>query len=320
MEKLDNVILVRCPECDTVSNFAKHKVGINPKRVKCPECGETLNLARRSSIPPEGLRNFEYVPLYPDMEENVSDFGILRESYSNLSSEDIPSTQPPAHRPDREGVPLKTFRQYFDENDPTWQEKKPDKLLSCTIGQITTLTRRAGKVAIAVVLLSVMLLVYVAYRNNWTLSSEGFPDQLDMALTGERPVKLPPAARKIEVTVDDRQTMLTKDGQMLVVVHGEVYNDGLTSQKGIMLRGRLVDPYGKVYAETVAPCGKLESYDAIMSTEKDVISERYRERSEYYNCQIKPNAIGRYQLIFDVVPNPTIPTDVDVRVVSTQYP
>ena len=60
--------------------------------------------------------------------------------------------------------------------------------------------------------------------------------------------------------------------------------------------------------------------DAIISTEKDVISERYRESSEYYNCQIKPNAIGRYQLIFDVVPNPTIPTDVDVRVVSAQYP
>ncbi|MCP4197389.1 MAG: hypothetical protein GY762_09585, partial [Proteobacteria bacterium] len=237
MENLEKVILVRCPECDTVSNFDKDAVGVDPKRVKCPECGETLNLARRSSIPPEGLRNFEYVPLPPDQEENISDFGILRESYNKLSQEDIPSTMPPASGTDSEIVPLKTFRQHFDENDPTWQEQRPAKLLCCTIGQITTFTRRAGQVAMAVVLVAAVLLVYVAYRNNWSLSSEGFPDQLDIALTGERPVKLPPAARQIEVTVDDRQTMFTKDGQMIVVVNGEVYNDGLTSRKDIMLRG-----------------------------------------------------------------------------------
>ncbi len=320
MEKLDNVVLVRCPECDTVSNFDKDKVGDKPKRVACPECGEALNLARRSSIPPEGLRNFEYVALPPEEEETVSDFGILRESYDQISPADTPTAHPPPDLTEKKTVSLKTFREYFDENDPSWQEQKPSKLLSSTIGQITAFTRVAGKIAMTVILVGVIAMVFVAYRNNWSLSSEGFPEQFAVAFSGQRPNKLPPAARQIEVTIDDRQTMFSRDGQMLVVVHGEVYNDGLTSRKEIVLRGRLVDARGNVYAETIAPCGKTESYENIISTEKDILSKRYQERSKLYNCQIKPHSIGRYQLIFDVVPNPAIETDVDVSVVSAKYP
>ena len=74
MQSVHDITLVRCPHCEATHNFKKDEIGTQPRRVLCTECGKNLIVARRDSVPPEGLKTFEFQEFAPESLERRSEF------------------------------------------------------------------------------------------------------------------------------------------------------------------------------------------------------------------------------------------------------
>lgn len=159
-----------------------------------------------------------------------------------------------------------------------------------------------GKVIFLVVVLLVGFLVFVAYRNGWTISIPALPDQIAFAFSGEEFEDLPAEARDIEAIIDRRRIIMNRDNIPFLVVQGEVTNNATVGRSKIIMRASLIDTVGDIRAQVRAPCGRLLDDSVIEATQKGSIEGHYRRGGAIYNCSVEGNGNTVFQLIFDEVP------------------
>ncbi|MCP4678143.1 MAG: hypothetical protein GY854_22040 [Deltaproteobacteria bacterium] len=345
-------ILISCPKCDTRYRFPKQNIGSKPMRMRCPKCKNTFTVARRDSIPPQGLQRFEYEDFSRESSHLPSEFGFLSKiptgATQALPSEEAevvqatrPATAPP-HKEEKAPIPTSVDEQsepvpppppqasaqavpsadvHFDENDTSWSSADPFDLGDYSMGEESAQSKIIGKVVTTALVLVVLFMLFVAYRNGWSISAPTLGSQIAFAFSGKEYEALPDEVKDLEATVEARDTVTAGDGRTLLLVSGRVHNNGPIARTHVVLRGRLMSAESEVRAEAKAPCGfTIESKDLKAAT-KGTISSLYRTGGKPVNCSIKGDSSGAYQLVFDDPPpdHASFPT-LEVMPVSARYP
>jgi hypothetical protein len=159
-----------------------------------------------------------------------------------------------------------------------------------------------GKVMTAIIVFVILFLVFVAWRNGWSISFTDLPGQISFAFSGESSDEIPDEARDIEATVGERHIVVADDKTTYLVVDGTVFNAASIGRDQVVLRGRLIDLAGEQRAEIRVPCGKVVEDPAIKLTAKGGITGHFRQGGTLYNCKIKPDGSTVFQLIFEDPP------------------
>ncbi len=345
-------ILISCPECDTRYRFPKQNIVAKPMRMRCPKCKHTFTVARRDSIPPQGLQKFEYEDFSRESSHLPSEFGFLSkiptgatEALPSEEAEVVQATRPASPPPPKEekaSIPTSVAERsapvpppppqasaqavpvaavHFDENDTSWSSADPLDLGDYSMGEESAQSKIVGKVVTTALVLIVLFMLFVAYRNGWSLSAPVLGSQIAFAFSGKEYEALPDEVKDLEATVEGRDTVTAGDGRTLLLVSGHVHNNGPTSRTHIMLRGRLLGAEGEVRAEAKAPCGFTIENTDLRAAAKGTISSLYRTGGKPVNCSVKGDASGAYQLVFDDPPkdHASLQT-LEVAPISARYP
>lgn len=168
-----------------------------------------------------------------------------------------------------------------------------------------------GILAVIVVALILMLLAYVALRNDGKLELDKLPEQVEVAIKAEEQAleeeERPREKAKVEpdrlqITLNKGYKLVIKDGNPILVVKGKVHNPGPSKRTRILLEGRVVDTDGNVQFKTRTPCGKWFSNRKLKRTKRGEFSKLFVRNKEYIDCSLAPERTTYFQMIFDDIP------------------
>ncbi|MBN2714833.1 MAG: zinc-ribbon domain-containing protein [Deltaproteobacteria bacterium] len=178
----------------------------------------------------------------------------------------------------------------------------------------------AGKIIFGVIVLLIVFLLFVAFRNGWSLSLSGLPEQIAFAFSSEALEDIPDEAKNIEATVVSKKVVTSPRGGYLIV-SGEVINNNPGSRSNVIVRGRLHDQKGDVRGEARMPCGHAVDEKVIRRTPPGSMNQHFMENGRPHNCQIGPNDNRIFQVVFDNLPaDYDAGFDVHIMVVSATAP
>ncbi len=276
----------------------------------------------------------EDIPLEPQPKTD----NLIKEVFDDTKKEPTPSGAPGDTPKNTEGdgeltsVPLPEIPlQLTNENQGSavpdiysasaWETEVPLDLTHFAVSDTQAHGQIMGKVVTLLIVAFSLFLVFVAYRNAWSLSLSDIHNQVGFAFSGEEMEELPDAVEGLETTLEDRRLILRKNKRPLLVVTGKVFNNTLTTRTHIVLRGRLVDDRGKIRLQTRIPCNKLIKDTKIKRARKGSIKKYYRTKGKLHNCSIKGEQNGVYQLIFENLPRDFDETfNVKIKPFSARYP
>jgi hypothetical protein len=179
----------------------------------------------------------------------------------------------------------------------------------------TSTGQTVGKLMTAIVVLVVIFFVFVAWRNDWSISLGDLPTQIDIAFSGGETDAIPDEAKDIDVMVTERRLVIAEDKATYLAVTGTVFNNASVGRNQVVLRGRLIDLTGELSDEARGPCGKIVEDDAIKATAKGAIGGHFRSGGTFDDCVIKSQGENVFQLIFENVPLDYSP-DFTVEVIA----
>ncbi|NLN63514.1 MAG: hypothetical protein GX146_11640 [Myxococcales bacterium] len=217
----------------------------------------------------------------------------------------VPQQTPPAAA--QAAPPRSSVDMFGGGARPSWEDEAPLDLGEYTlhhgIAPQATGNQRAGKVVFAVLLLVMIFLIFVTWRNDWNLSPLDLPDQVAFAFSGEAKESLPKAVKNIEAFVLKSAVVVDAQNKSLLSVTGDVYNNNPTARAHILLRGRLRDTAGKVRAETRLPCGRAYDNLALRNRKTASVRDLFLVDGVLYDCQISAQSSTLFQLVFDDLPD-----------------
>ncbi|MCP4606885.1 MAG: hypothetical protein GY847_41315 [Proteobacteria bacterium] len=190
----------------------------------------------------------------------------------------------------------------YNNGASAWETEAPLDLESFAIENTTPTSQRIGKVMTAFVVLVAAFLIFVAYRNGWSLSFDSFQNQVVSAFSGGDIENLPPEVDSLEVTLDEHRILLRKKKAPLLLATGKVFNNSRVMLTHIVLRGRLFDAGGEIRSETRAPCNKFFKDSRLKRMGKGEIRRFYRKKGKLFNCSIRGETSTIYQLVFENLP------------------
>jgi predicted Zn finger-like uncharacterized protein len=327
-------MIVKCPQCTIGYSIPENLITDKPRKMRCSRCKNVFTLMRRQDRAPAGYEEFtgqQHLPQeFAFLKSKAAEEAPLAEPQpepqndgEDITSEImIPETdEPGAAVPEAEAAPREPAERpapaapvssaYYAARGaaaPTresWEEEMPLELSGYTI-PFETQSRGAqafGKLIFAIGALFVLLLVFVLFRNDWSLSFDELGSQVAFAFSGEKSERISDEARGLDVVVTARTLVKASSGEKYLVVTGDVFNRGFTGAGRIVLRGRLVGGAEDVRAEVRAPCGRTIDSETLKLTPKGAMSGHFRSKTgELYNCVISANGSTAFQLVFDDVP------------------
>ncbi len=326
-------MIIRCPQCSARYKIPDSSIGANPRKLRCAKCQKAFIVARRVSIPPGGFDDFDYEELTTrESSSQPDEFAFLtRTSLAPPEAKgapQIPQGPPSAPLvPDRkpQGDPTEPAVMDFEEPEarstkqaadnaiaqqqtprqsvvPEWEEQDPFDLAGFDLDQQNERSKKIGKLVTVVIVVAAMLLVFVAYRNNWSLSMPNLGKQIGFAFSGGEREDIPEEATDLEAFVDSRQTILGADKRAFLAIVGGVINNDSAPRSHILLRGRLFDGSGDMRSEAKAPCGHSLTEKEIKTTAPGKMEHRYQKDGQFLDCTIKSNSSGAFQMVFDDLP------------------
>jgi predicted Zn finger-like uncharacterized protein len=214
-----------------------------------------------------------------------------------------PPQQPPAADPQRPSAPSGAEDIYGTPS--AWETEAPLELGGYAIADESPPAgsgQLVGKVMTAIIILVILLFVFVAWRNGWSISLSDLPGQFAFAFSGDSSDAVSIEARDLEVTISERNLVIADDKTAYLVVNGTIFNAASTGRSEAVLLGRLLDPTGEVRDESRGPCGKIIDDPAIKATAKGAMGGHFRQGGSLFDCTIKPEGSTVFQLIFEEVP------------------
>jgi hypothetical protein len=156
-------------------------------------------------------------------------------------------------------------------------------------------------IAIGVALV-LMLLAFVALKNDGVLELDKLPEQVKIALADEPPPTKDQAPLSLDITLNNGYKLIIKDKKPILVVKGRIENTGPVKRTRIILEGRIVDNAGQVLFTTRAPCGKMFANKRLRKTKRGAFSKLFVRNKEFIDCALEPGQKKWFQLIFDDIP------------------
>ncbi len=341
-------MIIRCPQCSARYKIPDGSIGANPRKLRCAKCQKAFIVVRRVSIPPGGSDDFDYEELTTRESSSLPDeFAFLtKTSLAPPEAKGAPQipqgTSSDPLVPDRkpQGDPTEPTVMDFEEPEdrsteqatdnespppprqsaaPEWEEQDPFDLAGFDLDQQNEGSKKIGKLVTVVILVAAMLLVFVAYRNNWSLSMPNLGTQISFAFSGGEREDIPAAATDLEAFVDSRQTILGTDNRAFLAIVGGVINNDSAPRSHILLRGRLFDGKGDIRSEAKAPCGHSLTEKEIKTTAPGKMEHHYQKDGQFLNCAIKSHSSGAFQMVFDDLPADYDSSfKVEVKAISAQ--
>ena len=331
-------MIIICPQCSARYKIPDSSIGANPRKLRCAKCKKAFIVARRVSIPPGGFDDFDYEELTQRESSSLPDeFAFLtRTSMAPPDGSPAPPSPGEASQaplvPDAEprGEPTVPTKMEFEESEapsaepesepvvdieteppqeprksvvPEWEEEDPFDLTGFDFDQQNERNKRIGKIVTAVIAVVAVLLLFVAYRNNWSLSMPKLGEQISFAFGGGERDNIPEEAWQLDAYMDSRQTILGPEKRAFLAIVGGVVNNDVAPRSRILLRGRLYDARGDLRSEVTAPCGHSLTEKEIKATKKGSMEAHYRKDGEFKDCSIKANSSGAFQLVFEDLPS-----------------
>ncbi|MDD5306484.1 MAG: zinc-ribbon domain-containing protein [Deltaproteobacteria bacterium] len=329
-------MIVKCPACSTLYNLPEDKLGDKPRKMRCSKCRAVFALARRSADTPAGYEEFT-----GQQASLPSEFAFLREApeppappvariipapvpavssappkSSSVSPPppqieidfDMRSQAPPppvAARPP--AVPAQAPAIVIAPSMPvrsqaTWETEDPLYLDEYAVPEHTGRGQVAGKIVTVLMLLVVGFLVWVAYRNGWSLKPVELPDQIAFALSDKVHESFPDEVQGLDLTVDSRRVLTGAGKNKILHVKGTIYNTNRTERFGIVLRARLLDPLGTVRSEVRVPCGVHIDDETVKATDKGAMTGHYLKNGALFDCRVYASESLFFEAVFDELP------------------
>ncbi|MBW2277046.1 MAG: zinc-ribbon domain-containing protein [Deltaproteobacteria bacterium] len=237
---------------------------------------------------------------------------------SAAPAQQAPPAAPSPPTPTAEPAPRSSSASDIYGTTSAWEMEAPLELSGYAIAEEQTTTesgQAVGKFMTVIVVLVVIFLVFVAWRNDWSISLGDLPAQIGFAFSGDESDAISSEAREIDVMIADRRLMIADDKTSYLVVTGTVYNGASVGRNAVVLRGRLTDLTGELRDEVRGPCGKMVEDEAIKATAKGAIGGHFRSGGTFSDCVIKTDGDNVFQLIFENVPLDYSP-DFNVEVIA----
>ena len=224
----------------------------------------------------------------------------------------LPPVQPTAPKPGAGGPsPVQGNPPVHDlYGSASWEMEAP-----LDLGGYAAPSEKSQKIGKIVAISSgvlVLFLMFVMYRNGWSLSVLELPSQVAFAFSGGEREDFPDEVADLETLVGENR-ILTAGSKTYLVVTGTIFNNSPVRRSEIMLRGKLRDAGGEVRATTEAPCHIILEDADIKGTAHGQIASHYRKGGTMYDCMIKGESRTVFQLIFETPPadyNPSFEVDV----------
>ncbi len=233
---------------------------------------------------------------------------------------ETPAAPAPTPTPTRQSPPPPANDPY-GSSSPAWEQQQPLDLGAFQVTQAVPQNQQTGKIVGGIAALVILFFVFVAFRNGWDLSLPNLADQVAFAFSSGSYEALPEETESIETTISNRRLLAGADNRGFLIVEGEVFNNAAASRSHVVLRGRLFDKHNDVRGETKAPCGRSLDDAQVKTLQKGSLNGHYRPGGELYNCALKANGAGAYQLIFDDLPlDYDSSFTVEVQAVLARYP
>jgi hypothetical protein len=193
----------------------------------------------------------------------------------------------------------------FGDTTSAWEIEAPLELGSYSITSEVHHSRAAqitGKIFFIAGLMVIGLIIFTAYRNNWSFSIFNISEEIAFAFSDEPTENLPDTVENIDVSILDKKIVISKQGDAFLVVAGEVVNNNPAVRDHIIIRGKLYDPDGKLRSTARMPCGKIIDEKALKKTNKGESAAFFRDNGVIYNCSISSEDSALFQIIFEDVP------------------
>jgi predicted Zn finger-like uncharacterized protein len=184
----------------------------------------------------------------------------------------------------------------------TWETEDPLFLDEYAIPEHTGRGQVVGKIVTVLMLIVVGFLVWVAYRNGWSLNPVELPDQIAFALSDKVHESFPDEVQGLDLTVDTRRVLEGAGKNKVLHVKGTIYNTNRTERFGIVLRARLLDPLGTVRSEMRIPCGVHIDDETVKATAKGAMAGHYLKSGALFDCRVYPNESLFFEAVFDELP------------------
>ncbi|MCP4675565.1 MAG: hypothetical protein GY854_08675 [Deltaproteobacteria bacterium] len=323
---------IKCPKCSAVYEvpekaLPKEQRGDKPQKMRCFKCKSVFNVSLRPAKPPETPppEPKPPEPKPPEPKTPKSEEKLKPPLAPKENPPPPPPLSPPSITPGEEELCISVFD--YDEkkkneaavSTPSTDNKRPSipdvvsdtdawttgKTLDLsgysTKGQMTIRRYFLSCLAVGLALI-VLLLVFVAARNDWVLSFPNLSEQIGIAFFGESARQPPDSVKELAVTVKEGFKILSKDKVPILVVSGEVINPGEQTRVHVVLEGRIIDSQGKIRFTEQAPCGRVFKTKRLKKMNTGSFDKLYLKKGKPYNCRVKGNASRKYLLIFDDMP------------------
>jgi predicted Zn finger-like uncharacterized protein len=184
----------------------------------------------------------------------------------------------------------------------TWETEDPLFLDEYAIKEPTGRGQVMGKIVTILMVLVVGFLVWVAYRNGWSLNPVELPDQIAFALSDKVHESLPDEVQGLDIMTDSRRVLEGQGKNKVLLVKGTIYNTNRTERFGIVLRARLLDPLGTVRSEIRIPCGVHIDDETVKATAKGAMAGHYLKNGTLFDCRVYANESLFFEAVFDELP------------------
>ncbi len=162
-------------------------------------------------------------------------------------------------------------------------------------------SQKIGKIMASFTVAFMLLILFVVYRNGWTLSLSNSPEQFAFAFSGAAREVLPDEVRDLEAVISNER-ILSSGSKTYLIVKGTLFNNAPVKRTNIMLRARLYDTSDELRAEVKAPCNVIVEDPDIKRTPQGQIDQYYSKHGNPVNCTVKQESSTLYQLIFETPP------------------
>jgi hypothetical protein len=153
------------------------------------------------------------------------------------------------------------------------------------------------------IVFTVTFLGYLTYHNKGVLELDKLPDQVQVAIEGAPPEQNESTdIEQLSVALDEGYKLKLTDGNLILVVKGQIENPADVTRNNIILQGQIVDKAQKVRFTSRAPCGKVIANRKLKRIKKGKFAKLFVRRGEFINCILKPGQKKKFQLIFDDMP------------------
>ena len=200
-----------------------------------------------------------------------------------------------------------------------WEIEAPLDLGVYAIDTTSPTAQLVGKVLSVLIALIVLFMLFVSYRNNWSISLAELDNQIAFAFSSEVRDDVLNGIAFLDVVIEEKRIVSRPGKTPLLIVEGKVYNHNPAVQSHVILRGRLFDAKQKIRVQTRFPCDKVISEAQLKRVRHGTISRLYNSGGGLRDCTISGESSTVFQMIIEDLPRNYDDTfHVDVKAISSR--